>query len=361
MATQFQNPAAPELVGPSQRASLTDPAAAILGPWRDALLFWGAPVAALLVVQLWVFGWNAFASPQWATGAMMGLFGAIMVLTWAHLIAVVPRAYFNPEVFAAYRTRLTVVPVVLIAALLVSPLALAVAGVVAVLWDVHHSAMQNFGFARIYDMKAKNPPHLLRATDLRLNWILYVGPIAAGASLISHAAMTGKMRHESLAWLASGPGVLASQHDAIRIAAILAYAAVIAWAVVDYARAIRAGYRLPPHKLATIAVSGAVSLLAWGFSPPIVAFAAINLYHAVQYFALVWTKEGARIEGHRLFAGRGRPLAAIVIGGGCLIFGLGYAAVSVGKPGWLLAPFIACSLLHFWYDSFVWSVRKRQV
>ena len=28
---------------------------------------------------------------------------------------------------------------------------------------------------------------------------------------------------------------------------------------------------------------------------------------------------------------------------------------------WLLAPFIACSLLHFWFDGFVWSVRKRQV
>ena len=361
MATQFQNPAAADAAAPIRKASLADPGAAILGPWRDALLFWGAPIVALLLVQSWVFGWNAFAPPRLATGAMIGLFGAIMVLTWAHLIAVVPRAYFNPDVFGAYRKRLTVVPAALVAALLVSPTALAVAGVVAVLWDVHHSAMQNFGFARIYDMKAKNPPHMLRATDLRLNWMLYVGPIAAGASLVAHAELAGKEPHDGLAWLASAPGMLATQHDTIRVVAILAYVAVIMWTVIDYARAMRAGYRPPPHKLATIAVSGAVSVLAWGFSPPIIAFASINLHHAVQYFALVWAKEGVRLEGHPIFSGRGRPLAAIVIGGGCLIFGLGYAASASGQPGWLLAPFVACSLLHFWYDSFVWSVRKRQV
>jgi hypothetical protein len=27
----------------------------------------------------------------------------------------------------------------------------------------------------------------------------------------------------------------------------------------------------------------------------------------------------------------------------------------------LLAPFIACSLLHFWFDGFVWSVRRSDV
>ena len=44
-------------------------------------------------------------------------------------------------------------------------------------------------------------------------------------------------------------------------------------------------------------VTGVVSILAWGFSPPLVALAATNLYHAVQYFALVWTKEGGRMTG----------------------------------------------------------------
>jgi hypothetical protein len=164
-----------------------------------------------------------------------------------------------------------------------------------------------------------------------------------------------------LSSLTSVPGVLAAQHDGIRLAALLVYAGVIGWTLLDYARAMRAGYRLPAHKLATIVVTGTVSILAWGFSPPLVALVAINLYHAVQYFALVWVKEGGRMT---VFASRGGNAGlrtALLFGMACGIFGLGYAAALAGRTAWFLAPFVACSLLHFWYDSFVWSVRKRQV
>lgn len=337
-------------------ASLRDPSRAILGPRRDALLFWGAPLFAFVLVQAWLRGWDMLAPPSLSGPMVIGMFGFVSVLTWAHLIAVVPRAYLNPDVFAAYRLRLTIAPVVLIVALLVSPLALACAAVVAVFWDVHHSAMQNFGFARIYDMKAGNPPAMLRATDLRLNWLLYVGPLAASAALAVHLDHFHRLDGTALAALTTLPGTLAASHDGIRLAAIALYALVIGWTVLDYARAIRAGYRPPAHKLATMGVTGLVSILAWGFSPPIVALAVVNLYHAVQYFALVWVKEGGRM------AGRGSMTrAALMFGLGCALFGFGYMAASTGRPTLFLAPFLACSLLHFWYDSFIWSVRKKQV
>lgn len=347
MATRFD--AAPHDGWTS--GTLADPARAIIGPRRDAVLLWGAPLIAFVAVQLWLGGWAAASRSE--TGAWL-LVGAVGVLTFAHLVAVVPRAYLNAEVFAAYRLRLTIVPALLITALLVSPTALIVAGLIAVLWDVHHSAMQNFGFARLYDMKAGNPAAMLRATDLRLNWALYVGPLAAGAALGSHFADFPRLSGSVLQSLVTLPGVLEAQHSGIRTVAILAYLGVIGWATVDYARAIRGGYRVPAHKLATIGVSGGVSLLAWGFAPPLVALAAINLYHAVQYFALVWVKEGGRMRALG-------PRAAIVFAGGCALFGLAYAAVGAGEPGLALAPFIACSLLHFWYDGFVWSVRRKQV
>ena len=278
--------------------------------------------------------------------------------TWAHLIAVVPRAYFNREVFAAYRTKLTVVPVLLIALLFVSPTALAAAIVVAVFWDVYHSAMQNFGFARLYDMKAGNPPTMLRATDLRLNAVLYVGPLAAGAALAVHLDYFGKFHGTWLAALTAVPGVLEAHNGGIRVVALAVYAIVIGWAVIDYTSAIRAGYRFPAHKRATLVVTGAVSILCWGFSPPLVALATINLYHALQYFALVWLKEGGRMTAG---SGGNTGRAALYFWGGSILFGLAYAAAMTGSATVFLAPFVACSLLHFWYDSFVWSVRKKQV
>lgn len=337
--------------------ALADPRHAIIGPRRDAVLLWGAPLIAFIAVQLWVYSFSAFASEHVAQSAVFALVAGVGVLTFAHLIAVVPRAYLNREVFTAYRTRLTLIPVLLIAALLISPTALIVASIVAVLWDVHHSAMQNFGFARLYDMKAGNPPALLRTTDLRLNWVMYVGPLAAGAALIQHFARFPHLDGTALAALTHVPGVLEDRQAAIRAAAILAYAVVLAWTAMDYRRAMRAGYRLPVHKLATMAVTGAVSILAWGFSSPLVALAAINLYHAVQYFALVWAKEGVQMTR----IGRTPLHAGFTFFAACAGFGILYALVGDGRPTLLLAPFIACSLLHFWLDGFIWSVRRRQV
>jgi len=339
--------------------SLSDPARAIIGPRRDALLFWGAPLLAFLLVQAWLRGWDLLAPPLVAAPMVVGMFGAISVLTWAHLIAVVPRAYLNSDVFAAYRLRLIIVPVLLIALLLSSPTALIVATVLAVFWDVHHSAMQNFGFARIYDMKAGNSPQQLRTTDLRLNWALYVGPIAAGTVLATHTDRLLTFDGTVFQTLTSVPGILAADHQGIRIAAIALYALVIGWTAIDYGRAMRAGYRLPVHKLATMVITGVVSILAWGFSPPLIALAAVNLYHAVQYFALVWAKEGGHMAG--MLGRGGKRYAALLFFAGSIVFGLGYAAAGAGSIKIFLAPFVACSLLHFWLDSFVWSVRKRQV
>lgn len=359
MATHYSHlpvrAAAPAVAG-----SLADPARAILGPRRDALLFWGAPLVAFLLVQLWLRGWDHFAAPAVAGPMVIGMFGAISVLTWAHLIAVVPRAYLNADVFAAYRSRLTIAPILLIALLLISPTELVFAIVLAVFWDVHHSAMQNFGFARIYDMKAGNPANQLRATDLRLNWALYVGPLAASAALATHLDHFHRFDGTMFQTLTTLPGVLAADHQGIRIVALGLYALVIGWTVIDYRRAMRTGYRLPAHKLATLGITGAVSILAWGFSPPLVALAAINLYHAVQYFALVWLKEGDRMAAQVSRIG-GRKRAALLFFAGSALFGLAYSAFATGKPTLFVAPFIACSLLHFWFDSFVWSVRKKQV
>jgi len=109
------------------------------------------------------------------------------IATYSQPVAVVPRAYCNPNVFSANSFRLTIVPVVLIVALLISPTVFIIAGIVAFFWDVHHSAMQTFGIARICEFKAGNGPHWLRRTDLLLNWLLYVGPIFVGASFVLHA------------------------------------------------------------------------------------------------------------------------------------------------------------------------------
>lgn len=337
---------------------LADPKGAIGGPVFDALLLWGCPLASALFVWLWIGG-AALLPAGAASTAILMLTVGVSVLTFAHLIAVAPRAYLNREVFESNRLRLTLVPALLVAALTLSPTLLVIGGVLAVFWDVHHSAMQTFGLGRIYDMKAGNGALTLRRTDLRLNWALYVGPIAAGWSLMDHLVSLEGLGPVGWTTIASLPSIAESRLTGIAEIAIAAWLAVVGWAARDYRAAIRQGYRLPVQKLALLGATGFVSIAAWGLATPIVAFAIINLFHAVQYFALVWLKEGGRMRAAsgRIGALRWGALALFLTL--CAAFGFAY---QYGRDWrWLAGAFIACSLLHFWYDSFVWSVRKKQV
>lgn len=338
--------------------SLSDPARAIGGPRFDAIFFWGSPLIATLIVWAWAMTAMVFpvALGKPAVNLLVGIVG---VITFAHLIAVVPRAYLNRDVFGSNRRRLLVVPILLVAALWVSPFLLLCAAVLSALWDVHHSAMQTFGLCRIYDIKAGNGPQTLRGTDLRLNWALYVGPIAAGASLFAHFDSFADFKRFDWTSLATMPGVVAGYAGPIHYAAIAAWAGTLLWSIRDYRVAAAQGYKMPVHKMILLTATGLVSVSAWGFAPPFVAFAIINLFHAVQYFALVWLKEGGRM-GAAL--GRSATLSRFALPlflSVCAGFGLAYD-FALGHS-WLIAPFIACSLLHFWFDSFIWSVRKKQV
>jgi hypothetical protein len=347
--------ARPPRAGPAIPAGLNDPDRSIGGPQFDAILLWGSPLIASLLV--WAWADMASVLPHRAGAAAISLMSvAIGVLTFAHLIAVVPRAYLNVEVFSAHRRRLTVVPVLLLLLLFLSPTALVIAAVLAVFWDVHHSAMQIFGLARIYDMKAGNDAAALRRTDLFLNWLLYVGPIGAGASLLAHLHELGRLDATPVALLTGAEGVAGIYANAIRMISFAAWALVLLFALASYLGERHHGYRMPPHKAALLLSTGMTSIVAWTLSPPFIAFAIVNLFHAVQYFALVWLKEGKRIGAH---LGRTHAPALILFLALCGGFGLAYHMAESFDV--LLAPFIACSLLHFWYDSFVWSVRKKQV
>jgi hypothetical protein len=333
------------------------------GPWFDALLLWGQPAIAFVITVLCFT--LALRLPDPAGQVLGAAFATfVAILTYAHLIAVAPRAYLNRDVFQRFSKRLLIVPVLLTAGFAMSTTLLVLGMVLTIFWDVHHSAMQTFGLGRIYDMKAGNHPLALRRVDMALNWALYVGPIAAGASMIVHVAAFGKFSVLGWSALTQAPVLAAGLSGWIRLAGIVIGLAVIAWSAWQYRLASLQGYRVPVHKAALLGVTASVSVAAWGLSPPLVAFAAINLFHAVQYFALVWLKEGKQVT--RLAGGRAalERRAGLLFVAACMVFGIVYwAAMQFGGASarWFLAPFIACSLLHFWYDGFVWSVRAKQV
>ncbi len=44
-----------------------------------------------------------------------------------------------------------------------------------------------------------------------------------------------------------------------------------------------------------------------------------------------------------------------------LTFMYGYWSFMYGHGSWFGSAVVTISIMHFWYDSFIWSVRRKQV
>jgi hypothetical protein len=274
----------------------------------------------------------------------------------AHLVIVFFRSHANAEVRALHPVRFWAVPPALLILLVVSEPARTLAAALAVWWDVYHSSLQTFGLGRIFDHKAGNDPEAGRRLDWMLNLLLYVGPILGGASFVYHASPLYSL--EAGAWAQA----LVFHQPKIRLIVIAAGLLFLVLYLETYAVLVEKGYRPPREKVALHLGTAAVSVWAWGFNPLGMALFIMNFFHAWQYFALVWRYERANIgavlrvpKGHR-----GRALAFA----GLVVLGFLYGTV-FGVLGELsnkaLAVTLVVSLMHFWYDGFIWSVRKNQV
>ena len=155
----------------------------IVGPLYDGLFFIFAPLLAVLFAIAVATGWL----PQPMAGhtgiesdKRFWAFVVYAVFTEGHLVLAFFRSHLNARVFRQYPLRFTLIPALVFFAGAVSAWALIVMAVVAVWWDVYHSSMQTFGFARIYDAKVGNDATAGRRLDFWLNLVIYVGPILAG-------------------------------------------------------------------------------------------------------------------------------------------------------------------------------------
>ena len=116
------------------------------------------------------------------------------------------------------------------------------------------------------------------------------------------------------------------------------------------------------QKVVLLVATGFCSIYTWGFNSFGEAFFIMNLFHAVQYFGLVWGSENKSMQKlFRLDGVSGGKLLTLVLFLS-MAFGYGYFAQAIdGQVRSLLAITLVCSIMHFWYDGFVWSVRKRQI
>jgi hypothetical protein len=254
------------------------------------------------------------------------------------------------------------VPIALYLAIVSSDWVLVSVSVLATFWDVYHSGLQTFGFARIYDRNAGNDPHRGRRLDWGLNLLCYAGPIVAGATMLDHFEDFESFEQVGATLLTRVPAFMSSYQRYLAWAVILGGSAFLLWYVIAYWRMARQGYRVSVLKVFLLASTGACSIYTWGFNAWGEAFFIMNLFHAVQYLALVWASEGRRL---------GKSLGLHLRRGGMWLGWASFLALTLGygvfaqwagnglRSVWAVT--LVVSILHFWYDGFIWSVRARKI
>jgi hypothetical protein len=336
----------------------------IVSPLYDTINFIGAPMIAL-VLGAWVaFSVPLFLEPATAFGtrdAWTLVF--ISVWTYGHLCAVGFRSHLNQQIYRQFRFRFTVIPLLLCLSFYVSDWLLVSGAVLAVLWDVYHSAMQNFGFCRIYDSRLGNSPIQGRRLDMMINHLLYAGPIVGGLSLASTLMVFSN--YSAVGWYDPeifGKALVDNQHH-LRTALIAVGSILLIYYLHEYRKLIQQGYRVSPQKVCLLFSAGVSSIWAWGFLPPVQAFFVSNFYHALQYFAIVWAQERKNMRSSfGLTKVQGGQWLTFTLYVACIV-AAGVAYLHYGTSAFRAGAvfFTVVSLMHFWYDSFVWSVRKAEV
>jgi len=348
-ATAFSRPQ----TVPAVPTSAPKPNIWILNSWRDLILYVATP---LLLVPMF-----ALAQARWSAQdiyVFVAAFGAM-----GHHLPGMIRAYGDRALFGRFRWRFIIAPIFLVCTC-VAFYWWDLKGIVLVVffWGVWHGMMQTYGFCRIYDAKMGSFATLTRRLDFATCAIWF-----AAAVLLSSPRMTDTLE----AYYASGgpyvlPGLLRAAQQIMLLTAI----AVAILFLINFARMWAQGKRPNPVKLALVLTSiGFWWYCNNGVANILAGIALFEVFHDVQYLSLVWIYNRNRVEKDSSVGGfmrfvfrRSGSLVGLYIG---LVFAYGSLSyfnsrLEVETIKRVLTGVVAASsLLHFYYDGFIWKVREK--
>lgn len=336
----------------------------IVNRWYDWVFLLLSPTYAL-ILGIVISGRDiADKTFEWAGQEFTATGLAIGVFIHAHLSAVFFRSHVNPNILRLHPIRFLIVPVLVWLAMVTSDWILVTGSVLATFWDVYHSGLQTFGFSRIYDSKNGNDPRVGRRLDWWLNHFLYAGPIVGGAVMMDHFSDFEEYALvDEEVFLTKVPAFMEGNAQYFTWAVVAAGTAFLLYYLFSYWRLARRGYRVSWLKVFLLVTTGICSIYSWGFNSWGEAFFIMNFFHALQYFALVWAFEHKHLSKKLRIQNLGavaKPVTWVVFIGITFSYGLFVQLLDTDIRG-LWALTLVVSLMHFWYDGFIWSVKRKQV
>ncbi|MEE9125886.1 MAG: hypothetical protein V3U11_01990, partial [Planctomycetota bacterium] len=342
---------------PNPATASTSPAVGslwILSPGRDMLLFLLTPV---LILPAILGAEGVFTTA--AISAFVMAFGAM-----GHHLPGMMRAYGDRALFRRFRTRFLLAPIVLV----VLCVGFALKGshgmlVVAYAWGVWHGWMQTYGFMRIYDAKVGSFAPITARLDFGVCAAWFLGGVIFSDNRV-HYLQEMLVDFGATPLSAVAVGILRNTWVVVLVAVTLGY-------FVNSAVQARAGRPTNPVKGVLIAAS-----VAWWWyanvyvTDILIGLILFEIFHDVQYLAIVWVFNRGRVQQEpgvgrftRFVFRRSWGLVGLYLG---MIFaygGLGPVAeatlASDSAIAVATALITASTLLHFYFDGFIWKVREK--
>src|SRR5712691_5044869 len=338
---------------PSEPATAARPKVWILSSWRDLILYVGTP---LLLIPAF-----ALAQARWSPQDIY-LFVAAFGAMGHHLPGMI-RAYGDRALFERFKWRFILAPLFLLA-VCTAFFWWYLKGILLVVffWGVWHGLMQTYGFCRIYDAKTGTFDALTRRLDFAMCLIWFATAVALSPYRLSDTLDTY--------YMCGGAFIPAS---VVQLGQNMILGAAIFVTVLFAAHFVRtwvAGHRPNPVKLGLLVTS----IAFWWYcnnlvSNILVGIALFEVFHDVQYLSLVWIYNRNRVEKDSNIGGfmrfvfrRSGSLIGLYVG---LVFAYGSLAYFNAHLGIdtvkriLTGVVTASTLLHFYYDGFIWKVRER--
>ena len=325
----------------------------ILDSWRDLALYVGTPLLLLPAFALAQARW----SPQ-DIYLFVAAFGAM-----GHHLPGMIRAYGDRALFERFKWRFILAPLFLLT-VCVAFFWWDLKGILLVVffWGVWHGLMQTYGFCRIYDAKTGTFDALTRRLDFAMCVIWFATAVALSPYRLGDTLDTY--------YMCGGPFIAPSIIHHGQQLILLAAVVVSVLFILHFGRMWIIGHRPNPVKLALLVTS----IAFWWYCNNLVAnilvgIALFEVFHDVQYLSLVWIYNRNRVEKDSNIGGfmrfvfrRSGSLIGLYVG---LVFAYGSVSYFNAHVGLetvkriLTGVVTASTLLHFYYDGFIWKVRER--
>jgi len=367
---------------PVSRSSGTEPKQNwILTPFQDGLFIVAAPLI-VLAWSLWTFFY--FGAVK-ATGLVIVTH---VIFTVSHHVPTFIRIYGDVDLFKRFKWSFIFGPLI--------PLFFAFGAVtyinlhnypiedffylliILALWDPWHFLMQHYGFMRIYDRPNAAPKPLAAPMDLALcaSWFVFI-MLASGGWLPEILHDLYARSHLPIIFAFPFGALLWFKRIALGVALMMtiAYSVYLGWCR-------SRGYFISTAKLAMFVITFGVMAFTYTPNPLIlgwfpgwtfkVGFATLGIVHVTQYMAIVWRYNRSlalRSGGARARPGIFQRLHArggwlVAVGYLAICFAYGDLLTQVHQNRWLMGSLLAIgftsTLMHYYFDGFIWKVRHKQ-